>query len=93
MVSCLELNPGVLRGPGNGKGTQSLKIADRYGFEYISAGELLRRKMIQNTTSNRKWSLFAKIITNGELAPQVKVTTIKSNVILYKWWQIVLLST
>uniref|UniRef100_A0A4W3HWX2 Adenylate kinase 5 n=1 Tax=Callorhinchus milii TaxID=7868 RepID=A0A4W3HWX2_CALMI len=68
----------VIGGPGSGKGTQSLKIADRYGFEYISVGELLRRKMIQNTTSNRKWSLIAKIITNGELAPQeTTITEIK----------------
>lgn len=58
-------------GPGSGKGTQSLKIAERYGFEYVSVGELLRKKMIHNATSNRKWSLIAKIITNGELAPQV----------------------
>lgn len=58
-------------GPGSGKGTQSLKIAERYGFQYMSVGELLRKKMIHNATSNRKWSLIAKIITNGELAPQV----------------------
>lgn len=58
-------------GPGSGKGTQCLKIAERYGFEYVSVGELLRKKMIHNATSNRKWSLIARIITNGELAPQV----------------------
>ncbi|MGH0119557.1 UNVERIFIED_CONTAM: hypothetical protein FKN15_032382 [Acipenser sinensis] len=61
----------VIGGPGSGKGTQSLKIAERYGFEYISVGELLRNKMFHNATSNRKWSLIAKIITNGELAPQI----------------------
>lgn len=63
-----------LGGPGSGKGTQSLKIAERYGFQYMSVGELLRKKMIHNATSNRKWSLIAKIITNGELAPQVAET-------------------
>ncbi|XP_034977522.1 adenylate kinase isoenzyme 5 [Zootoca vivipara] len=67
----------VIGGPGSGKGTQSLKIADRYGFEYISVGELLRKK-IHNTSSNRKWSLIAKIITTGELAPQeTTITEIK----------------
>ncbi|XP_032658356.1 adenylate kinase isoenzyme 5 [Chelonoidis abingdonii] len=67
----------VLGGPGSGKGTQSLKIAERYGFEYISVGELLRKK-IHNTSSNRKWSLIAKIITTGELAPQeTTITEIK----------------
>ncbi|KAJ1171408.1 hypothetical protein NDU88_003270 [Pleurodeles waltl] len=64
----------VIGGPGSGKGTQSLKIAERYGFEYISVGELLRKK-IHNTSSNRKWSLIAKIITTGELAPQETTIT------------------
>ncbi|XP_048395585.1 adenylate kinase isoenzyme 5 isoform X3 [Stegostoma tigrinum] len=68
----------LIGGPGSGKGTQSLKVAKHYGFEYISVGELLRRKMIHNTTCNRKWSLMAKIITNGELAPQeTTITEIK----------------
>ncbi|XP_012577993.1 PREDICTED: adenylate kinase isoenzyme 5 isoform X2 [Condylura cristata] len=67
----------VIGGPGSGKGTQSLKIAERYGFQYISVGELLRKK-IHNTSSNRKWSLIAKIITTGELAPQeTTITEIK----------------
>ncbi|XP_068095287.1 adenylate kinase isoenzyme 5 isoform X1 [Hyperolius riggenbachi] len=67
----------VIGGPGSGKGTQSLKIAERYGFEYISVGELLRKK-IHNTSSNRKWCLIAKIITTGELAPQeTTITEIK----------------
>ncbi|CAG14578.1 unnamed protein product, partial [Tetraodon nigroviridis] len=59
-----------LGGPGSGKGTQCMKIAERYKFHHVSVGELLRKKMIHNATSNRKWSLIAKIITNGELAPQ-----------------------
>uniref|UniRef100_H0V057 Adenylate kinase 5 n=1 Tax=Cavia porcellus TaxID=10141 RepID=H0V057_CAVPO len=67
----------ILGGPGSGKGTQSLKIAERYGFQYISVGELLRKK-IHSASSNRKWSLIAKIITNGELAPQeTTITEIK----------------
>ncbi|XP_030063648.1 adenylate kinase isoenzyme 5 [Microcaecilia unicolor] len=67
----------VIGGPGSGKGTQSLKIAKRYGFEYISVGELLRKK-IHSTSTNRKWSLIAKIITTGELAPQeTTITEIK----------------
>ncbi|XP_028825077.1 adenylate kinase isoenzyme 5-like [Denticeps clupeoides] len=71
----------LIGGPGSGKGTQSLKIAERYGFEYVSVGELLRKKMIHNATSNRKWSLIAKIITNGELAPQeTTITEIKQKI-------------
>ncbi|KAL0966978.1 hypothetical protein UPYG_G00303000 [Umbra pygmaea] len=71
----------IIGGPGSGKGTQSLKIAERYGFQYVSVGELLRKKMIHNATSNRKWSLIAKIITNGELAPQeTTITEIKQKI-------------
>ncbi|KAK3546248.1 hypothetical protein QTP70_025188 [Hemibagrus guttatus] len=71
----------LIGGPGSGKGTQSLKIAERYGFEYVSVGELLRKKMIHNATSNRKWSLIARIITNGELAPQeTTITEIKQKI-------------
>lgn len=37
--------------------------------------------MIHNATSNRKWSLIAKIITNGELAPQeTTITEIKQKI-------------
>lgn len=71
----------VIGGPGSGKGTQCMKIAERYGFQYVSVGELLRKKMIHNATSNRKWSLIAKIITNGELAPQeTTITEIKQKI-------------
>ncbi|KAI5612616.1 adenylate kinase isoenzyme 5 [Silurus asotus] len=71
----------IIGGPGSGKGTQSLKIAEHYGFEYVSVGELLRKKMIHNATSNRKWSLIARIITNGELAPQeTTITEIKQKI-------------
>uniref|UniRef100_A0A8C2DDK8 Adenylate kinase 5 n=1 Tax=Cyprinus carpio TaxID=7962 RepID=A0A8C2DDK8_CYPCA len=71
----------IIGGPGSGKGTQCLKIAERYGFVYVSVGELLRKKMIHNATSNRKWSLIARIITNGELAPQeTTITEIKQKI-------------
>ncbi|XP_072346962.1 adenylate kinase isoenzyme 5-like isoform X2 [Scyliorhinus torazame] len=60
----------VIGGPASGKGTQSMKIAEHYGFNHISVGELLREKMLHNASNNRKWGLIAKIITNGELAPQ-----------------------
>ncbi|KAK2107146.1 Adenylate kinase isoenzyme 5 [Saguinus oedipus] len=77
IILVIETCEYATRGPGSGKGTQSLKIAERYGFQYISVGELLRKK-IHSTSSNRKWSLIAKIITTGELAPQeTTITEIK----------------
>uniref|UniRef100_A0A8D0LCG7 Nucleoside-diphosphate kinase n=1 Tax=Sphenodon punctatus TaxID=8508 RepID=A0A8D0LCG7_SPHPU len=60
----------VIGGPGSGKGTQSAKIASHFGFVCVSVGEILRNQMIHHATSDRKWELIAKIIANGELAPQ-----------------------
>ncbi|XP_005993329.1 adenylate kinase isoenzyme 5 isoform X2 [Latimeria chalumnae] len=59
----------VIGGPGSGKGTQSSKIANHYGFICISVGEILRKQMIHHATSDKKWELIAQIIANGELAP------------------------
>ena len=33
----------IFGAPGSGKGTQSKKIIERYGFDYISTGDMLRR--------------------------------------------------
>ncbi|XP_043914424.1 adenylate kinase isoenzyme 5-like isoform X2 [Protopterus annectens] len=59
----------IIGGPGSGKDTQSRKIANRYNFEWISVGEILRARMIHHATTDRKWELIAQIIANGELAP------------------------
>uniref|UniRef100_F6SPL9 Uncharacterized protein n=1 Tax=Ornithorhynchus anatinus TaxID=9258 RepID=F6SPL9_ORNAN len=59
----------VIGGPGSGKGTQSGKMATRFGFICVSVGEILRKQMLHHAPSDRKWELIAHIITNGELAP------------------------
>ncbi|XP_038601583.1 adenylate kinase isoenzyme 1 isoform X1 [Tachyglossus aculeatus] len=59
----------VIGGPGSGKGTQSGKMATRFGFICVSVGEILRQQMLHHAPSDRKWELIAHIITNGELAP------------------------
>ncbi|XP_015222435.1 adenylate kinase isoenzyme 5 isoform X2 [Lepisosteus oculatus] len=60
----------VIGGPGSGKGTQSTKMACRYGYVCISVGEILRNQLLHHAPSDRKWELIAQIIANGELAPQ-----------------------
>lgn len=35
----------VQGGPGSGKGTQCVKIAETFGFAHLSAGDLLRKEM------------------------------------------------
>ncbi|MGH0144234.1 UNVERIFIED_CONTAM: hypothetical protein FKN15_048689 [Acipenser sinensis] len=61
----------VVGGPGSGKGTQTAKMAQRYGYVCVSVGEILRNQLLHHAPSDRKWELIAKIIANGELAPQI----------------------
>ena len=35
-------------------------------------GEILRNQLLNHASSDRKWEVIAKIIANGELAPQVR---------------------
>uniref|UniRef100_A0A2P2J864 adenylate kinase n=1 Tax=Rhizophora mucronata TaxID=61149 RepID=A0A2P2J864_RHIMU len=39
----------VLGGPGSGKGTQCIKIAETFGLTHLSAGELLRNEMLSTS--------------------------------------------
>ncbi|KAG1354748.1 putative UMP-CMP kinase [Cocos nucifera] len=50
----------VLGGPGSGKGTQCVKIAETFGFAHLSAGDLLRKEMSSdNENGLGSGSLFA----------------------------------
>ncbi|WP_127508839.1 adenylate kinase [Actinoplanes solisilvae] len=52
--------------PGCGKGTQSIRIADHYGIEHISSGDLLRRHVIERTTIGRA---VEQSMHRGDLVP------------------------
>ncbi|XP_067087033.1 adenylate kinase 5, like [Osmerus mordax] len=60
----------IIGGPGSGKGTQTAKLAGQYSLEGVSVGEILRNQLLNHASSDRKWEVIAKIIANGELAPQ-----------------------
>ncbi|XP_078721408.1 adenylate kinase isoenzyme 5-like isoform X2 [Lampetra fluviatilis] len=60
----------LIGGPGSGKGTQSARLAEHFGLLWLSVGEILRQKLLEHASSDRKWGLIAQIISNGELAPQ-----------------------
>jgi UMP-CMP kinase len=45
----------VLGGPGSGKGTQCSNIVEHYGYEHLSAGDLLRAEM-KSGSSNGEMS-------------------------------------
>ncbi|XP_075111334.1 UMP-CMP kinase isoform X1 [Nicotiana tabacum] len=51
----------VLGGPGSGKGTQCLKIAETFGFEHIGAGDLLRKEMYSSTEEGSGPTKFCNI--------------------------------
>lgn len=52
--------------PGSGKGTQSIKVAEKYGLKHISTGDILRCEVRNNTGLGLK---VKDIMTTGELVP------------------------
>jgi adenylate kinase len=52
--------------PGSGKGTQSVKIADTYGLEHISTGDIFRAELKEQTPLGLKAKSFME---KGELVP------------------------
>lgn len=52
--------------PGSGKGTQSLKIAEKYGFAHISTGDIFRNEIRNSTEMGIR---VKSIIEKGELVP------------------------
>jgi len=52
--------------PGSGKGTQSLKIAEKYNLAHISTGDIFRRNIRENTPLGKK---VQGIMEKGELVP------------------------
>ncbi|MET0496144.1 MAG: adenylate kinase [Actinoplanes sp.] len=52
--------------PGCGKGTQAVRIAQHYGVEHISSGDLLRRHVAEHTSIGRT---VEECINRGDLVP------------------------
>ncbi|ASB48738.1 adenylate kinase [Alkalitalea saponilacus] len=52
--------------PGSGKGTQSEKIIEKFGFAHISTGDILRAEIKSGTPLG---VTAAKFIDNGQLVP------------------------
>jgi len=62
----LMLNLILFGPPGCGKGTQSDKLVDKYGFIHISTGELLREEIAQKTPLGLEAKSF---MDKGQLVP------------------------
>lgn len=52
--------------PGSGKGTQSIKIAEKYNLAHISTGDIFRKNIREKTALGLK---VQSIIEKGELVP------------------------
>jgi len=52
--------------PGSGKGTQSSKIIEKYGYAHISTGDVLRAEILNGTELGQKASEYIK---DGQLVP------------------------
>ena len=56
----------IFGAPGSGKGTQSKMIVERYGFDYISTGDMLRQSIRQG---NELGKTAKEYIDRGQLVP------------------------
>ncbi len=56
----------ILGPPGSGKGTQAKLIAERYGLEHISTGDIFRAKKNEDSELGRK---IKELIDNGQYVP------------------------
>jgi adenylate kinase len=61
MVNFLIFGP-----PGSGKGTQSVRLAEKFNLLHLSTGDMLRAEITAGTELGKKMSL---IMTKGELVP------------------------
>ena len=61
MVNFLIFGP-----PGSGKGTQSVKLAEKFNLLHLSTGDMLRAEIAADTELGKKMSL---IMSKGELVP------------------------
>ena len=52
--------------PGAGKGTQAVKLAERYNFVHLSTGDIFRKNIKENTELGK---LASDFISKGELVP------------------------
>ncbi len=61
----------LLGAPGSGKGTQSMRLAQKYGFQHLATGDIFRAEIAQGTELGKKAQDYVK---NGKLVPDAIVT-------------------
>jgi adenylate kinase len=61
----------LLGAPGSGKGTQSMRLAAKYGFHHLATGDVFRAEIAQGTELGKKAQDYVK---SGKLVPDAIVT-------------------
>lgn len=61
----------LLGAPGSGKGTQSMRLAAKYGFQHLATGDIFRAEIAQGTELGKKAQDYVKA---GKLVPDAIVT-------------------
>ncbi len=64
--------------PGSGKGTQSVKLAEKYMLKHVSTGDILRNEVKQQTELGKK---AQAVMNNGELVSDELLIQILHSVI------------
>lgn len=60
----------VLGGPGSGKGTQCARLVEKYGFQHLSSGDLLRDEVQSGSDKGKE---ISDMMVKGMLVPRAVV--------------------
>ncbi len=72
------LNIVIFGAPGSGKGTQSIKLVEKYGLKHLSTGDILRKEIKANTELGK---LADSYMSKGHLVPDELVIDILDSLI------------
>lgn len=68
----------LMGAPGAGKGTQSVKLQDKFGLKHISTGDVLRAEIASGSDLGKQ---IAGIIDNGNLVPDELMISMLENIV------------
>jgi adenylate kinase len=74
----MVLNVVIFGAPGSGKGTQSVYIAEKYGLEHLSTGDLLRA---EQKTQSELGKLVSSFTDQGNLVPDELIISMLAKVL------------
>jgi len=74
----MALNVIIFGAPGSGKGTQSVYIAEKYGLEHLSTGDLLRA---EQKTQSKLGKRISSYTDQGNLVPDELIINMLANVL------------